>query len=128
MLQEEDLMREVAAAETGLILPTGPTGRRRLAALLSAAGREPIRVNGHVVTRQEAIAHMMWNLVLQGEVSFPDGRLMFIEDANEWLQVAKFLYTHVDGPVVSAQDHKSANTVIRVVFQDDPEPAEVATE
>lgn len=107
-------------AEVGLIMPTGPMGRRRLAALLSAAGREAVRINGVVLTKQEAMAHMMWALVLNGEVNFPDGRIMFIEDANEWLQVAKFVYTHVDGPAISAQDQKSANTIVRVVFGDEP--------
>ena len=120
--------KEIADAEVGLVLPTGPTGRRRLAALLSAAGREAVRINGQVLTKQEAMAHMMWALVLNGEVSFPDGRIMFIEDANDWLAVAKFVYTHVDGPAISAQDQKSANTVVRVVFGDELMPTAVAVD
>lgn len=121
-------MRDEQAAEVNLISPTGPNGRRRLAALLSVAGTDEYAVNGIRMTKQEALAHMMWSMVLDGEVHFPDGRLIFIEDANEWLSVAKFVYTHIDGPAVSAQDQKSANTIVRVVFGDEPARAEIVTE
>ncbi len=118
----------MAGALNGVVedfkLPVGgAAGRRRLAGLLAKAGEELCAVHGIELTKQEALSHMMWEMLLNGEISFPDGRLIFIEDADQWLSIAKFVYSHLDGPAVTVADSRATNAVVRVVFGDeDPYP------
>jgi hypothetical protein len=109
--------------DTEFRLPGGVAGRRRLAAFLSKAGEDLVRINGELISRQEALAHLMWNLLLEGEISMADGRLLLVDDVEQWISVAKFVFTHLDGPAVSVADARGTNAIVRVVFGDaDPYP------
>lgn len=117
----------MGAALTGQIedfkLPGGVAGRRRLAGFLAKAGEEMAQIKGNDLTQQEALAHMMWNLVIVGEIEFPDGRIIMIDEIDQWLAIAKFMYQHLDGPAVTVADARSGNVAVRVVFgNDDPYP------
>ena len=117
-------MAAIAGEIENFQLPSGAAGRRRLAGFLAKAGEEGIYVNGVTLSKQEALAHMMWELLLQGEISFPgSGRLLMVDDFQDWAGLAKFVFTHLDGPAVTMGDSRATNTVVRVVFGDaDPYP------
>jgi len=110
----------IGTTEADFKLPGGVAGRRRLAAFLSKAGEEQITVNGIHLSKQEALAHLMWNLLITGEIVFPDGRLLFVEEVEQWVSVAKFVFTHLDGPAVGLADSRAGNAVVRVVFGNEP--------
>jgi len=100
-------------------LPGGVAGRRRLAGFLSKAGEELASIGGVQMPKQEVLAHMMWALLLNGEVNFPDGRLLFIDEIEQWTAIAKFVYSHLDGPASTVADTRATNAIVRVVFGDD---------
>jgi len=97
-------------------LPGGVAGRRRLAGFLAKAGEELVSINGQYLSKQEALGHMLWALLLNGEVNFPDGRLLFIDEIEQWTAIAKFVYSHLDGPAATTGDTRATNAVVRVVF------------
>ena len=97
-------------------LPGGVAGRRRLAGFLAKAGEEMVSIHGQYLSKQEALGHMMWSLILTGEVNFPDGRLLFIDEIEQWTAIAKFVYSHLDGPAATTGDVRATNAVVRVIF------------
>ena len=103
----------------------GPGGRRLLAAALVAASQDLVNINGALITRREALAHAIWNAILGGEIVFPDGRIMQIDDFDQWTGMVKWLHSHIDGPPVSLTDSRALNAVVRVVWEGDPDPSEI---
>lgn len=97
-------------------------GRRLLAAALVAAGNDLVSINNSLITRREALAHAVWNAVLAGEVVFSDGRILQVDDMDQWTSLVKWLHSHIDGPAVTIADSRATNAVVRVVWND----AEVA--
>lgn len=91
-----------------------------MAAAMYAAGDELVRINGNRLTKKEAVAHAAWNLILDGEIVFPDGRVIIIDDINQWLAAFKFIAQHLDGPPLTNADSRGLNAVVRVVYGDEP--------
>ena len=57
----------------------------------------------HRVEKKIILARMIWDSLIWGKVEFPTGRVIELE-ANEWLNVVKWLYNRVDGMPPQAID------------------------
>ena len=79
-----------------------PKGRpprgRALADILEKAGSKTIVVDGHRVSRRELMARMLWEIATTGEATLPGTDRTLVAGAGGWLDVVKFIYSHVDGP------------------------------
>jgi hypothetical protein len=99
---------------------SGTRGNRILAAALVAAGQTKIKFDGRELNQIERVSQMIWGLVLDGEVVFPDGRVCQVDDVESWVLVIKWLFEHIDGKVPVAQaEAPASNPTIRVQFVDD---------
>jgi hypothetical protein len=84
-----------------------PKGRppkgRALTEILERAGAASLDINGKRVSGKQLLARLAWEAATTGKVTFPaespegDARVVGL-DADQWMQVLKFLYTQVDGP------------------------------
>jgi hypothetical protein len=78
-----------------------PKGRpkkdRALTDLLEKAGSASIELNGKNISGKRAMALMVWQGVLTGEVVFPDGKKMRLSPMD-WKDFVKWIYGHIDGP------------------------------
>ena len=71
------------------------------------------------------MAEMVWELVTDGKVTLPSGRVLKIAP-NDWLETWKFLYKHIDGPPIAGLDVTSLGeqiNVITVIEHDDSDQA-----
>ncbi len=98
-----------------------PKGNRALTAILERAGSKTLDVDGERISGKCLIARMAWEAATKGSVTFPDGESLTIA-AQDWFDVVKWLYTHIDGPV--KQDIELSGAVnlpvtFRVVYEDD---------
>jgi hypothetical protein len=94
--------------------------RRQLAGSISAAGDSVVTVHGAKITKREAVSHLVWNALVYGEIYFADGRVIQLDDVDQWLAVLKWVGAHVDGPPVTFSDSQNVNAVVRVVYGDEP--------
>jgi hypothetical protein len=97
-----------------------PRNNRQVAAAIAAAGDQIIAVNGQRISRREALAHLVWNAMVEGEVTFVDGRVIQVDDMDQWLALIKWVGAHLDGPPVTLTDSRSLNAVVRVVYEEEP--------
>ena len=84
-----------------------PKGRppkgRALTDILEKTGSKMVDVvhpDGSVkrVSGKRLLGAMVWEAATTGQVTMPDGTIKQIEDFNDWLTVAQFIYKHIDGP------------------------------
>lgn len=83
-----------------------PSKGRALAEILQRAGNTKITTaDGKPTTRKKLLADMLWQAATEGTVDFcRDGKsggggVMVIDSLQEWFTIAKFVHTHLDGPV-----------------------------
>jgi len=98
--------------------PTGnPKGRppksRALTELLSLRGDATIEYGGEEMPRKEALAEMLWDVLMHGELKLKE-RVLKLESAQEWMMTARWVYMHVDG---SAPKEKIHAGEVRVVIE-----------
>lgn len=74
--------------------------KRKLAARLTTQLRRKILAAplGKEVTREEYIARMLTDLATNMETQTVDGTTIKIVDPKEWLDIVKFMHSHLDGP------------------------------
>jgi hypothetical protein len=97
--------------------PTGrPPKSRALAEILAKAGSRKVTVAGKAISGKEAMAQMLWTVATTGRVTLADGREI-TADGGGWLDVVKFIYTHIDGPAKAevGQEH-TGEVVLKVVY------------
>jgi len=108
--------------------PNGrPERSRALTAILEAAGEKKVKVGRKKTpqARKDLLAEMVWELVTDGKVTLPSGKVLKISP-NDWLETWKFIYRQIDGPPVAGLDVTSQGeqiNVITVIEHDDSDQA-----
>jgi hypothetical protein len=99
--------------------PTGRTPKERaLTAVLETAGSQTVDVNGKRVSGNRIVARLLWEIAATGKATMPDGAVMLVSP-RDWLDVVKFIYTQVDGPVKQEVDVTSNGNTIFVEYVND---------
>jgi hypothetical protein len=101
-----------------------PPQNRQLTRILEECGKESLYIGSETLTCEQALANRLWDLASTGQVQLTAGRVLKIESAAEWLALAKWIYTHIDGPAKSDEDH-DRQVIVNVVRKKKPLPNEV---
>jgi hypothetical protein len=105
--------------------PNGRPGRdRTLTALLQQAGGKEVQRNGVPVVRQDEAIEHIWNLAAFGRTTFRGSKKPMVIGAMTYVELVKWIYTQIDGPVPTQLQHSSDPEMpltIRVEY-DDPDP------
>lgn len=98
-------------------LPKVKRGRRKgldqhktFAEIIRRVGNEKDTYTSIEGSKREILVRMMYDLILQGQVVFPDGRIMSV-DYEEWRSLAWDLITHLDIVAVNAAVKESGALV-----------------
>lgn len=76
-----------------------PPKNRALTELLEKTGNKKTeRIDGSGTQNKRLLAENVWQLANTGSVTLPGGHVVAVEDAQEWIGIIKFIYTHIDGP------------------------------
>jgi hypothetical protein len=86
--------------------PEARKGRRALTQMLQKAGDEVIATmttEGATpetisITKNDVLSKMVWGMLLDRKVIFPDGTVMTVTNLTDWFEAVKFLFRQVDGP------------------------------
>lgn len=74
-----------------------PPKGRALTEILEKAGNRTVVRGDQKVARKRVLAEMLWEAAMTGRVTFPTEREEAL-DLDEWFDIAKFVYSHIDGP------------------------------
>lgn len=74
-----------------------PPKERALTTLLERAGATALDINGDKVSRKRLLASLLWEAATTGKITFEPERIV-VCDVDQWIGIAKFIYTQVDGP------------------------------
>jgi hypothetical protein len=96
-----------------------PPNSRALAVLLREAGEKKIRKNGHFVARNLIVAEGVYELLTLGETILPNKTKIKV-NARDWLELVKFVHTHVDGPARVEMDVTSGGEPIKTYISWSP--------
>lgn len=92
--------------------PNGkPPKIRTWAANLERASRKGLLYHGKRISRKRLVAELFMQLITTGECEMPDGKRLQL-DAKDWIDLAKFVHIHVDGPAKAELDLTSAGQAI----------------
>jgi hypothetical protein len=98
-----------------------PNGRPRkgtaLTDMLRLKGDDLVPNSGQATTAHEALAKIVWQFVLTGEVWLL-GKKLEAQSVGEWSSVVKWLYMHVEPGSIRAQEPEP-ELVVRVIREDD---------
>lgn len=83
-----------------------PTGRppegRAFTEILRARGDHPSLYPPHSqryrLESREVLAAQLWEAVMTGKVTLSDGTELQVKNAEDWFNIAKWLYQQIDGP------------------------------
>lgn len=81
-----------------------PPKGRALTELLEKAGSTMVLRGDKKVARKRVLAEMLWEAAMTGKMVFPTDDPITLKPReeklalDEWFDIAKFVYTHVDGP------------------------------
>lgn len=89
-----------------------PPRNRALSAILARKGDES--VDG--IPNKEILADLLWRFAKTGEIQLGDITVK-AKDADDWLGVVKWIYSHLDGPA-PAIDPDDNDMVVRVIRED----------
>ena len=108
----------------------GPKKNRALTAILERAGNQTLDVGGEHISGKRLIARLAWDVATKGEAILPSGRMLVVA-AQDWFDVVKWIYTHIDGPVkqsmeVSGPDGGPIQTESKIDLSDDQLDREIA--
>src|SRR4051794_41909954 len=80
-----------------------PRKARALTTILEAAGNASVAVPGtpRGIAGKRLVAQLLWAGTATGQLTLPNGTGLLL-DASDWLALAKWLYSHIDGPAPSA--------------------------
>lgn len=98
-----------------------PPKHRELAAILARAGSKVRDVDDERISGKRLVARMLWDVATTGVTVLPDGRPL-IAGPDTWLDVVKFIHSHIDGAAPQAMEHSGPGgkeVVFRVIYGDD---------
>ncbi len=80
-----------------------PPKNRALTDILEKAGAASLDINGNKVSGKRLLASLLWEAATTGRVTFrheDDGQNAqgYVLKPEEWIGIAKFIYTQIDGP------------------------------
>jgi hypothetical protein len=79
-----------------------PAGRkprtRDFTTFLEEAGKVKTTWLGKDKRRYEVIAEIVWQGLMSGEITLPNSKKVIVLSLTDWKDLAKWLYTQVDGP------------------------------
>lgn len=80
-----------------------PPKGRALTEILQKVGNGSVKRGDTKVARKRVLADMLWTAALTGQVILVDNGgdkalQHLVLDSDEWFDVVKFLYSHIDGP------------------------------
>ena len=73
-----------------------PPKNRALTEILEKAGATSLDINGNKVSRKRLLASLLWEAATTGKITFEPERVE-VCNVDQWLGIAKFIYTQVDG-------------------------------
>jgi hypothetical protein len=95
--------------------PSGrPKKERALTDALERAGSAMLEVDGKRVSGKQLIARLAWQGLTTGEIQFPDESKMRLSP-QDWKDLLKWIYSHVDGPPKTNIDVTSNNETIKTI-------------
>lgn len=101
-----------------------PKKDRALSVILERAGGRTVEIDGKSVSGKQLVARMVWEGVMTGAVTFPDGRVDKLK-LYHWLELVKWVYAQIDGPPRQEMDVTSDNLVrILVEYEEEARPDE----
>jgi hypothetical protein len=102
-----------------------PPKSRALTEILERAGSASLDINGKRVSGKQLLARLAWEAATTGKVTFPaespegEARVVGL-DADQWLQVLKFIYSQTDGPPKQVTEVTGANAgPLRIEYVND---------
>ena len=107
-----------------------PPKNRALTAILERAGNQTLDVDGERISGKRLIARLAWDVATKGEAILPSGRMLVVA-AQDWFDVVKWIYTHIDGPArqsmeVSGPDGGPIQTESKIDLSDEQLDREIA--
>jgi hypothetical protein len=80
-----------------------PPKGRALTEILEKAGSRTVQRDDQKISRKKILAEMLWTAAIDFKVTLPPdpvtGKLReIVLDGDDWFDVVKFLYAHIDGP------------------------------
>lgn len=86
---------------TGVKRAASRAPKRKLASQLHRQLRKRILAAplGKTVSREQYLAKMLTDLATNYQTQTLEGDVIKIGDMREWIEIIKFIHTHIDGPV-----------------------------
>jgi len=105
-----------------------PPKSRALTDLLTKALGRTLETQGKKVSGKRLLARLVVDVLTTGRATFPDGRVLEVAP-KDWLEFAKWLYQHVDGPARQELDVTSGGQPLKgyVVISPDDWPDDSRT-
>ena len=75
-----------------------PPKSRTLSLILEEYAQQTHLYQGEMLPAARILADMLWQFALQMEVTTPGGRTLQAENVMDWLNTARWVYEHIDGP------------------------------
>jgi hypothetical protein len=79
-----------------------PKNVRLLSERLRAAGSKTIEIDGKQVSGSIVSAHLAWEGLTKGRLTFPGDTAETVLSFDQWLTLAKFIYGQTEGPPPAA--------------------------
>lgn len=89
-----------------------PPAGRSFAEALRKAAQQKVKVGKHWHTVGEWHARMLMDALTTGEATFADGKILRLSPSL-WVDLSKFVYTHVDGPARAELDVTSGGQPLK---------------
>ena len=96
-----------------------PPKERALTDLLEKAGNRTYEINGKRIAGKRILSQVLWDLIVYGRAELPGDEknvVLRVTSAKEWLDIAKQVYSQVDGPPKGDIDLNLTNDVIKVTL------------
>jgi hypothetical protein len=103
--------------------PNAANVRRLIAENLRSQGQRLVYYipSNRNISYYEALATMLWDGLVEGEVKFADGTILKVsDDPKFWMEMVKFVSSHLDGGVNQSTNFNSLN-VFKVYQGVDPD-------
>lgn len=94
------------------------------AILETALSRKATRADGTQTARKHLLAELMTEFVTTGAATMPDGKVLEASP-KDWIETAKWIYTHIDGPP-RQEVEATGGITIKIVYDNAGDPSSQA--